>query len=378
MRAVLGHLPTYPLVVDFRFWELGVHLPSMEDVDGIIAAFEHRDRICKITLMIPLGLFHKITPMMQQSFLALTDLHLYPFSKWDSARDLSSSFLGGSAPRLRSLFLENIPFVALPKLLLSAKDLVSLQLQKIPQSGYISPDAMVTCLSSLTRLETLRVGFLSRLPRSDLPSQHPSPTRIALPTLTHFSFHGANEYIEDFVARINAPQLLYIRVSFFNRSHFDISHLSQFIDRVGNFKLPHHGMVQFSSGSTYVNFSLREDPGNGTTLAFYISCTASSRQISSLAEFSMSSSSPFLLSSLERLDILDEASPGCCDMENTGWLELLRNFTNVKDLYLCKEPAVCVARALQELAGGTATVLPALRCIFVKGDQQLATVQTII
>ncbi len=65
-------------------------------------------------------------------------------------------------------------------------------------------------------------------------------------------------------------------------------------------------------------------------------------------------------------------------MENTGWLELLRNFTNVKDLYLCKEPAVCVARVLQELTGGTATVLPALRCIFVKGDQQLATVQTTI
>jgi len=378
---MLGHLPTFPLVVDFRFWEFGVHLPSMEDVDSIIAALGHRDRICKITLKIPLGLFHKFTPMMQESFLTLTDLHIHPFSKWDSARDLSSSFLGGSAPRLRSLFLENIPFLALPKLLLSAKDLVSLQLQKIPQSGYISPDVIVACLSCLTRLEKLRVGFLSCLPRPDPPNQHPSSTRVELPALAHFSFNGANEYIEDFVARINAPLLLYIRVSFFNRSHLDISHLSQFIDWVGNFEVPRHGILQVSTRSPYVKFSLHEDPGKGTTLAFYVSFTPSRRQLSSLEEISRSSSSPFRLSSLEHLDILDGASPECWqrDIANTRWLELLRNFTNVKDLYLCNEPAVCVAQVLQGLTAETvATVLPALRCIFVKGNQQLATVQTII
>ena len=379
---MLGHLPTFPLVVDFRFWEFGVHLPSMEDVDSIIAALGHRDRICKITLKIPLGLFHKFTPMMQESFLALTDLHLHSFSKWDSARDLSSSFLGGSAPRLRSLFLENIPFRGLPKLLISAQDLVSLQLQKIPQSGYISPDVIATCLSCLTRLEKLRVGFLSCPPRPDPPSQHPSLTRVELPALAHFSFNGANEYLEDFVARINAPLLLHIRVSFFNRSQLDISHLSQFIG-AGNFQVPRHGILQVSSRSTYVKFSLHEDSGKGTTLAFYISCTPSRRQISSLEEISRSSSSPFRLSSLEHLDILDGASPECWerDMENTRWLwlDLLRIFTNVKDLYLCKEPAVRVARVLRGLTVETAaTVLPVLRCIFIKGNQQSATVQTSI
>lgn len=387
VRAVLGHLPAYPLVVYFRFWEVGVHRPSMEDVDNMIAALEHRDRICKITLTIPLGLFHKVTPIMQRSFLALSDLHLCPFSKRDPARDLSSSFLGGSAPRLRSLYLENIPFLALPKLLLSTKDLVSLQLLKVPRAGYISPDAMVTCLSSLTRLETLRVAFPFCLPHPDLvlvPSQRPSPTRVELPALAHFSFHGANGYLEDFVARINATLLSYIRVSFVNQSHLDISHLSQFIDRVGTFKPPRHGVVQFSMRYTHVNFSLREDPDSGTTLAFYISCTASSRQISSLAEFSRSPSSPFRLSSLERLDILDEASPGCWKgyMKDADWLELLLIFADVKDLYLSKEPAESVAWVLQELSstGGTATlVLPALRCIFVKGDhRQLAAVQTAI
>lgn len=86
-------------------------------------------------------------------------------------------------------------------------------------------------------------------------------------------------------------------------------------------------MVQVSSRSfTYVKLSLREDPGNGTRLTFYISCTALPRQILSLAEISGSSSSPFQLSSLERLGISDEASLGCWkdDTKNTGWLELLQ------------------------------------------------------
>jgi hypothetical protein len=72
--------------------------------------------------------------------------------------------------------LDNIPFLASPKLLLFIKDLVSLQLQKIPQLGYISPYVMVTCLASLTEVEKLGIGFLSRLHRSDLSSQPPSVT----------------------------------------------------------------------------------------------------------------------------------------------------------------------------------------------------------
>ena len=95
---------------------------------NIIAALGHRDRICIITLKVLLGLFQTFSPMIHErsSRQAPTDLQLYPFSKWDSARDLPSPFLGGSAPRLRSLVLENIPILA------------SLQLQNIPQLGYIS------------------------------------------------------------------------------------------------------------------------------------------------------------------------------------------------------------------------------------------------
>jgi hypothetical protein len=56
------------------------------------------------------------------------------------------------------------------------------------------------------------------------------------------------------------------------------------------------------------------------------------------------------------------------DIENTLWLELLRPFAAVKNLYLCKELVPRIAPALQELVGGRTTeVLPGLEGIFLEG-----------
>jgi hypothetical protein len=44
-------------------------------------------------------------------------------------------------------------FLELRNLLLFATDPVDLGLQDVSDSGYISPELMVTCLSMLTRLE---------------------------------------------------------------------------------------------------------------------------------------------------------------------------------------------------------------------------------
>ena len=101
---------------------------------------------------------------MQEPFPALAYLELE--TKDDAAPVIPDSFLGGFAPDLGTLLLTGvpIPFPGLRKLLLSAADLVTLSLSKIPHSGYFPPEAMVTCLSALTRLEVLDFEFVS--PRS--------------------------------------------------------------------------------------------------------------------------------------------------------------------------------------------------------------------
>ena len=97
---------------------------------------------------------------MQEPYPVLTTLELWLDDKM--ALVLPDTFLGGFAPCLQRVWLEGLVFPALPKLLLSAVDLVSLLLDKIPpNTGYISPKVMATSLSMLIRLKYLRIDFRS-------------------------------------------------------------------------------------------------------------------------------------------------------------------------------------------------------------------------
>jgi hypothetical protein len=76
---------------------------------------------------------------MHRPFPALTDLVLeFAYRLETPVSVVPASFLGGSAPTLKSLRLSGIPILALPKLLLSAIHLVDVELSRIPHSGHIS------------------------------------------------------------------------------------------------------------------------------------------------------------------------------------------------------------------------------------------------
>jgi hypothetical protein len=91
---------------------------------------------------------------------------------------------------------------------------------------------MITCLTALPKLESLSIEFRSQL---SLPLQtNPHPLiRAVLPALTRLSFGGSNNYLEDFVARIDTPLLKHLLVSFFMDPIFDLPRLYNFIDRTG-------------------------------------------------------------------------------------------------------------------------------------------------
>jgi hypothetical protein len=64
------------------------------------------------------------------------------------------------------------------------------------------------------------------------------------------------------------------------------------------------------------------------------------------------------------------------NVENTLWLELLRPFAAVKDIYLSKKVVPSIVLTLQELVGGRTTeVLPTLRNIFLEGLQPSVPIQ---
>ena len=367
VKQMLDVWPTLPIVVHDR--EL-CFLPPTVKAKNIIAALGHRDRVCEITLCPPLFLFDSFITMMQEPFTMLTRLEIV--SLFQRAPVLPDSFLGGYAPLLRSLHLNNVPFPALPKLLLSTNDLVDLCLISLPYSWYISPEAMAACLSTLTRLKKFDLRFDYHPDISGQLSSSPPTPHVNLPALSHFEFHGTSEYMEEFVTQINAPQLSYIRILLLNQLPFDMSQVTQFIGRIENFKVPHHAVVEFRLEYADVNFSMFEDTPNRTTLLVRIPRTALEWRFFSLAEPSGPSSSPFRLSCFESLAIFDKTDMRYWEgLEKTRWLELLRPFTTVKDLYLCEELALSVARVLRGLTGERATeVLPVLQRIFVRGRQK--------
>jgi hypothetical protein len=90
----------------------------------------------------------KVLVATQRRFPALTSLVLGFYGN-ETEPVVPASFLGGSAPRLQELWLRRAPFPGLPKLLLTATQLVDLNLESIPHSGYISPEAMATGLSTV-------------------------------------------------------------------------------------------------------------------------------------------------------------------------------------------------------------------------------------
>ena len=168
--------PAFPLVVRGNRGRLD----RTSGADEINSALKHSSRICKIIFFSSSEQANMA--IMQEPFPELTDLDLKSSGKEPVVPD---SFLGQSAPRLRKLDLDAVPYPGLPKLLLSASHLVTLRLWNIPHSGYFPPEAMVTCLSTLTSLEILILQFRYPYFLPDRESRRPPPpTRSILPALT--------------------------------------------------------------------------------------------------------------------------------------------------------------------------------------------------
>ena len=268
VRKTIDAWPLLPILIQGSGnWTWGM--------DNIIAALEHNDRIRILKLFdVTSSQMEKVLAAMQQPFPALQYLTLISLNETSV---VPASFLGGSAPRLQSFYLHRIPFPGLPKLLLSAIHLVDLHLYHIPHSGYFSPEAIVTALSALTSLEYLEIGFESPRSRPDRRRRPPPLTRTLLPALTLFVFEGVSEYLDDLVARIDAPLLDKFHITFFHQLIFDTPQLTQFIGRTPKFKACYHAQVKFSDQAVWLSTI-------DTKLSLTISCRQSDWQLSSLAQ----------------------------------------------------------------------------------------------
>jgi len=248
MSEVLNTWPVMPVLLISRVEYLRsgfLHPESGERWDNVVAALEseHYHRICEIYISgIPGSRWERFAAAMQKPFPELTRIEVSVYC--DVAPVLPDSFLGGSAPRLRTFSLEGIPFPSIPTLLLSANGLTTLTLWDIPDSGYFSSDAIATALTVMTTLESLRLQFRPPQSRPD-PASRPLPplTRFVLPALTKLTFKGVYEYLEDLLVRIDTPLLHYLYFVPFMDFDFDVQQLHRLIghaeEHIGVFVFNH-------------------------------------------------------------------------------------------------------------------------------------------
>ena len=368
--------PTFPIDIEYSY--SGTEIKPRGQ-DNVVAALKHPDRVCDIRLRIKGSQLGQVATVMKKPFPVLTRLHMR--SDDSNVLVLPKEFLGRLAPCLREITLSGIPYPTLPALLLSASHLITLELHRIPPTGYISPQAMATCLAALHRLDTLDLQFQSAIPRPE--RMRPPVTRIPVPSLTSFEFRGASEYLEDLVAQIDAPQLDRILIVYLNQLvDFQMAQLSKFTERSVMMTPFKHAQVALSSDR--VSFDMcrhefRRDENHPTSCRaptkIVISCRGIDWQVSHivqvLSQFSATLSNVVRL----KLESPDHKYPQSARAE---WVLLLRQFSAVQILHASWKLAKHVSSALENIPQEmVAEVLPSLNLIDLQG-QRASTVEKFI
>ena len=128
-REDLGIWPALPIVLDL--YSPGFPF-TPNDEDNAIAALEHSDRLCSISLYVTGSMWAKMPTVLRKPFPLLKRFKFVTVGL--NVPALPDEFLGGSAPCLQEFYLSSIPFPALPTLLLTTSK------PRQPHSFHDAPD----------------------------------------------------------------------------------------------------------------------------------------------------------------------------------------------------------------------------------------------
>jgi hypothetical protein len=336
--------------------------PVPEDDENIIAALKQSTRVSSISLTITSSLIKKLF-VISEPISELEDLSL--LSQDNLQLTLPTTFRWG--PRLRTLHSVRIAFPSLPRLLSPCQGIIDLQVHEIPSAGYFSPEAFASALSGMAQLRTLSLHFLSLPPRRNFLGFPPhSGERVVLPSLTCLKYRGTSKYLDSLVARIDAPHLGDIDITFFFQPTIDASHLGRFVERIEVRTSLSQATIETSAHSISISVS---QPGTSTPLKLQISCKQLDWQLSCMAQV-CDQFSPFLFR-VEALRInTTQSSIGQDDM-GEHWVDLVRSFGGTRDLWMANELTMDILRTLGQADGGQTTVLPALRRLHVEKPMEM-------
>ncbi len=360
---------------------------------GLYDLLAQRDRIRRIRLFTTRLETDCIAETMEQQYPHLTHLDLIAaltLGPWNLPYIFLGRFLGGSAPSLQHLCVDNFNYEGLLSLLSSAPNLVSLQIKNIHPTCYVSPEEMVRALARLTKLRDLCIEFSRRAIyefRKAKDSQRPhSPflVRVIFPALTKFKI-GHNEYSNDLMALIDAPRLEDLSVKYTQRERHDAEevinagNLSQFISRTPTFKQFRRVELTVGRHITRVNFDLP----CGKFQQARLSLAVSGNRGNWLTPFTdpardmmhVLGQLTIMLSDVQHLSIkgmgsedkerqLETHGLRNVDLAGVNWLPLFRSLPAVEVVHVAWTLAKYISRAFRDLPEHlVAAMLPALQVL---------------
>ena len=325
---MLAHSPPFPLVIDYFDPDLDLFAD-----EGITLALEHRDRLRRVRIGMPVPIVQKLITAIDEECPVLEYLIMVPSADEKiTALILPETF---QAPHLRHLALSGFALPIGCRLLTTAVGLVTLALSAGYPSAYFHPDTLLQWVSFMPHLETLLILFLFPVPNRDVEkqlTQAPIITQVTLPNLRVFEFQGASSYMESVVRRIATPRLEKLTIQFFNQLTFFIPHLQQFINTAESLRFDSARFLFSRNGVDVEVYPPNEDEIYSLTI--FVCCWHLDWQVSSVAQIFSSLSQIF--STVEHLTFEHKvhglSSEEHNEVDRTKWRKLLTSFSNVKTL----------------------------------------------
>jgi hypothetical protein len=216
---------------------------------------------------------------------------------------------------------------------------------------------------------TLSIRFQSPTSRPNQRRAAPL-TRVVLASLASFEFHGVCEYLEDLVARIDAPQLTFFEITYFNQLDFRVPELSQFISRAEHLQAALFERAFVNCRENKVNVLLRgKAQPRQSCLSIQISCQGLDWQVSSITQLISQSSTMLADVRYLSIDETDLQPNWRDDIDHGEWLPLLRPFVAVQTLRVGRRLTGHISLALEDVAEVTVEeVLPYLHSLYLEGQ----------
>jgi hypothetical protein len=381
IETIMDAWPTLPLSV------LHYDTQSRSLSKNIIVALRRPDHVCKIDLTLSSSLIGSIVPMIQEPFPELESIEIKVQDTTGPPLTFRGSLLGGSAPRVTGIHLDRvpIPFPAIRQVLSSTNRLVKLKLLNISNDVYFSPVDLVNALSTLIHLDSLTIGFLS--PASRPPQPPPPPSTMTsrphatkrtttLSSLRHLYFHGAHEYLEEFISQTDLPSLYNITIKLFNQIVFEIPHFCQFISHLKVFEFPI--WIWITPTEEAVEVAFRYIDKSNVICSLTTSCLRLDWQLSFVTQL-MTQLSPSIRSNVQFLRVgenfnVSAQMTGAEDVDSGQWLELFQLFGNVSKVHVREcgvVPGIAQALVTREEEEAdedvVAEVLPELKELYLRG-----------